>query len=298
MDDDSETQALRLYNGTNKLNKMNKLIALVLLVATFLFPVALNAQTDTTLDPEFGGRISVSVDKRITRGLHVSLEEEVRFDNNFGSLDRLQTTLGLNYKVNEFIKFGVGYALINGYSSTNQAFKNIRHRFMVDVKGTLKVANWNLSLKERLQLTHRTGDYNVYQNPANALMLKSRLKAKYRGFGAVQPYAYIELRNYLNAPVIEAAFDGTNYYTLDGYSETGEPGWFLKGFNGGYINRLRGSLGIDIKLDKRSTLNFYLLGDYCIDKEVDANAEGTKLKSYTKETSFRGWVGAGYEFAF
>lgn len=270
---------------------------IIILLGLFI-PVLASAQTDTTLDPEFGGRISVSVDKRITRGLHVSLEEEVRFDNNFGSLDRLQTTLGLNYKVNEFIKFGAGYALINGYGANSESFKNPRHRFMVDVKGTLRVADWNLSLKERLQLTHRTGDYNVYQNPANALMLKSRLMAKYRGFGAVEPYAYFELCNYLNAPVIEAAFDGSDYYTLDGYSETGEPGWFLKGFNGGYINRLRGSIGVDYKIDRRSTLNFYLLGDYCIDKEVDANAEGTKLKSYTKETSFRGWIGAGYEFAF
>jgi hypothetical protein len=35
-----------------------------------------------------------------------------------------------------------------------------------------------------------------------------------------------------------------------------------------------------------------------MDKQVDANAEGTKLKSYTKEIGFRGWIGAGYEFAF
>jgi hypothetical protein len=51
-------------------------------------------------------------------------------------------------------------------------------------------------------------------------------------------------------------------------------------------------------LDKRNTLNFYILCDYLMDKQVDANAEGTKLKSYTKETGFRGWIGAGYEFAF
>lgn len=71
---------------------------------------------------------------------------------------------------------------------------------------TLKYANWNFSLKERLQLTHRTGDYNIYQNPANALMLKSRLTAKFVGFRKVEPYAYFELRNYLNAPVIKAAY--------------------------------------------------------------------------------------------
>jgi hypothetical protein len=272
-------------------------IRIIILLGLFI-PVLASAQTDTALNPEFGGRISLSVDKKITRGLQVSLEEEVRFDNNFRSFDRLQTTVGLNYKVHPNIKLGLGYALINGYGANSESFKNPRHRLMADVTGTLHLGQWNLSLKERFQVTRRTGDYNIYQNPQNALTLKSRLKVQYKGFGAVLPYAYFELRNYLNAPVIEAAFDGSTYYTLDDYSETGEPGWFLKGFNGGYVNRLRGSLGIDIRLDKRSTLNFYLLGDYCIDKEVDANAEGTKLKSYTKETGFRGWIGAGYEFAF
>ena len=102
----------------------------------------------------------------------------------------------------------------------------------------------------------------------------------------------------MNAPVIEAAYDGSVYVSLDDFSEEGEAGWFLTGFNGGYVNRLRGALGAEVKLDKRNTLDFYLLGNYVMDKEVDANAEGTKLKSYTKETGFRGWIGAGYEFAF
>lgn len=270
----------------------------IIILLGLFFPVLATAQTDVAIDPEFGGRISFTLDKKIVRRLHVSLEEEVRFDNNFGAFDRLQSTLGLNYKIHPNIKIGAGYALINGYSSSSNAFKNARHRFMIDVKGTLKYGNWNLSLKERMQLTHRTGDYNVYQNPANALVLKSRLTAKYLGFGKVEPYAYFELRNYLNAPVINAAYDGINYGTVDGLVQEGEPGWFLGGFNGGYINRYRGSLGVDILLNRNSTLNFYLMGDYCIDKEVDANAEGTKLKSYTKETGFRGWIGAGYEFSF
>ncbi len=272
-------------------------VRIIILLGLF-FPVLATAQTDVTLAPEFGGRISLSLDKRITKGLHVSLEEEVRFDNNFGSLDRLQTTLALSYKVHPNIKLGLGYALINGYGASSESFKNPRHRLLADVTGTLHYGNWNFSLKERFQLTRRTGDFNVYQNPQNALTLKSRVKALYKGFGKVQPYAYFEVRNYLNAPVIEAAYDGNVYVTLDDYSEEGEAGWFLKGFKGGYVNRLRGSLGADIRLDKRNTLNFYILCDYLMEKQVDANAEGTKLKSYTKETGFRGWIGAGYEFAF
>ena len=247
----------------------------IIILLGLFFPMLATAQTDVALDPEFGGRISFTIDKKIVRRLHVSLEEEVRFDNNFGAFDRLQSTLSLNYKIHPNIKIGAGYALINGYSSSSNAFKNARHRFMIDVKGTLKYGNWNLSLKERMQLTHRTGDYNVYQNPANALMLKSRLTAKYL-----------------------AAYDGINYGTVDGLVQEGDPGWFLGGFNGSYINRYRGSLGVDILLNRSSTLNFYFMGDYCIDKEVDANAEGTILKSYTKETGFRVWLGAGYEFSF
>ena len=121
---------------------------------------------------------------------------------------------------------------------------------------------------------------------------------RYKSAGRVEPYAYFEVRNYLNAPVIEAAYDGMNYYTLDDHSEIGEPGWFLTGFNGCYVNRLRGSIGMDVRLTRRSTLDFYLLADYVMDKKVDANATGTRLKSYTRETGFRGWVGVGYEFAF
>ena len=263
-----------------------------------VLPMVAFAQTDVALDPEFGGRVSLRLDKRIVKGLHVSLEEEVRFDNNFGSLDRLQTTLALSYKVHPNIKLGLGYALINGYGSNSESFKNPRHRFMADVTGMLHFGNWNLSLKERFQVTCRTGDFNIYQTPQNALTLKSRLKAQYKGFGKVQPYAYFEVRNYLNAPVIAAAYDGNVYVTLNDYSEESETGWFLTGFNGGYVNRLRGSLGTDIRLDKRNTLNFYILCDYLMDKVVDANAEGTQLKSYTKETGFRAWIGAGYEFAF
>ncbi len=270
----------------------------VILIFGLFFPFWAFPQTDVALDPELGGRMSLSLDKKIVKGLHVSLEEEARFDNNFGSFDRLQTTVGINYKVHPNIKIGLGYALINGYGANSESFKNPRHRFMADAMGTLHLGNWNLSLKERFQVTRRTGDFNVYQNPQYALTLKSRIKAQYKGFGKVQPYACFEVRNYLNAPVIEAAYDGSVYATLDDYSEEGEAGWFLTGFKGGYINRLRGSLGVDVKLDKHNTLNFYFLGDYLMDKVVDANAEGTKLKTYTKETGFRGWIGAGYEFAF
>lgn len=276
---------------------MNNHSKLIILLALLSLTLAASAQTDDKQSPEVGARLSFALDKKIVKGLHISLDEQLRFDNNFKSFDRFHTTVAVKYKVHENVKLGLGYAMINSYSSLSASFKNMRHRIMADVTGTLKLGKWNLSLKERFQATFRTGDYNVYQNPACALTLKSRLMLKYKGFQKVEPYTYFEVRNYLNAPVISAAYDGSTYYTLEG-EESGDAGWFLTGFNGGYVNRYRGAIGIDIRIAKNHSLDFYFLGDYYTDKVVDANSDGTELKSYSREYGFMGNLGVAYTFSF
>lgn len=278
--------------------KMKKFFSVIIAAIFLSFDFqGLKAQTDVDLESEFGGRISVSVDKKLTRGLHLKLEEEIRMDNNFGSFDRFHTTIGLSYKVNDYLKLGLGYALINPYSSNNSAFKSSRHRLMLDATGSLRFGDWRLSLRERFQATYRTGDMNEYQNPRTALTLKSRLKVSYKGLRRLEPYAYVELRNTLNAPVINAIYDGTNYLTED-MSQSGEAGWFIEGWNGLYVNRVRGAIGFDYRLSKASSIDVSLMGDRVMDKVVDANAEGTKLKSYTRETGFIGWIVVGYNYSF
>ena len=255
------------------------------------------AQTDVALDPEFGGRLSLSVDKKLAKGLHVGLEEEIRLTDNFSSFGRFHTTLGITYKVLPYLKVGVGYAMINPYSSSDQAFKSSRHRVMLDATGGWRFGDWRLSLKERFQATVRTGEINEYQNPRTFLELKSRLKVAYKGFRSIEPYASAELRHRLNAPVIVANYDGT-YYLTDALSQNGEAGWFLDGFTGCCLNRLRGTLGMDYRMSKNSTLGVCLMADYAMDKVVDANASGTKLKSYTREKGFTGWLQVGYGYSF
>lgn len=56
--------------------------------------------------------------------------------------------------------------------------------------------------------------------------------------------------------------------------------------------------GADYRWDKHNTISFYVLADRVSDKVVDANAEGTKLKSYTRETGFIGQVGVAYTYSF
>lgn len=276
--------------------KTRTLVIFAIVLSVFGFP-SVKAQTDVDLDPEVGGRLSVSIDKKLARGLHISLEEEIRMDNNFGSFDRFHTTLGLSYKVNDYLKLGVGYAMINPYSSSDGAFKSSRHRLMLDATGSLRFGDWRLSLRERFQATYRSDDMNEYQNPRTALTLKSRLKLSYKGLRRLEPYAYVELRNTLNAPVISASYDGTNYLT-SALSQYGEAGWFIDSWTGMYVNRVRGSIGFEYRLSKASRIDISLLADRIVDKVVDANAEGTKLKSYTRETGFVGWINIGYSYSF
>lgn len=262
----------------------------------------LRAQTDVDLDSEFGARLSATIDKKLTRGLHLTLEEEVRIDNNFSSLERLHTTLGISYKVNEYLKVGAGYALINKWDSGNGTFKSARHRLMVDATGSLQLGDWRLSLKESFQATYRSGDMNEYQNPRTALTLKSRLKVQYKGFRRIEPYAYAELRNTLNAPAISATYnqstDTWGYYLNNVFYTEGDESWFLEGFSSVYINRLRLALGFEYRLDRRNYIDVSLMADRTLDYVVDANAEGTKLKAYTYEKGFIGWLSVNYRYAF
>ena len=255
------------------------------------------AQRDVAIDPNFGARLSVSVDKKLAKGLHLQVEEEIRLDDWGLSLDRLHTTLGLSYKVHPNIKLGIGYAMINPYSTVNSAFRSSRHRLMLDATGSIRFGDWRLSLKERFQATYRTGEMNEYQNPRTALTLKSRIKVSYKGFQRMEPYAYFELRNTLNAPVIKANYDGTNYLT-DAMSQVGEAGWFIDGWNGIYVNRLRSAIGFDYRIDKRNDIDVSIMADRIMDKVVDANSEGTKLKSYTRELYFVYWMTVGYKYSF
>ena len=264
-----------------------------------LLPLVAVGQTHSELPFEYGGRFELELDKKIAKGLHLSLSEELRLADNFTAFNRLHTTVAMSYKLGSNLRVGAGYALINPYNTTDKAFASSRHRVMVDATATFPLGDWQLSLKERFQSTYRTGEMNEYQNPRNALTLKSRLKVAYLGLGRIKPFAYVELRHMLNAPVIKANYNAaTNQYLTDEGTRTGEAGWFLDGFNGSYLNRLRGALGADYRIDKRNYIGVTVLADRVSDKEVDANAEGTKLKSYTQQTGFKTWLVCSYKYAF
>ena len=259
----------------------------VLLLLTVLLPAAVFAQgTKNALESDFGARLSVSVDKKIVKGLHVEVGGEMRLSDNFTSFGRYQFGLGLTYKINKVFKVGVGYEFIEKKNSSS-VWKP-RHRVYADASATLRAGDWRFIFKERFQYTHRDVG-NVYQSNPNLLELKSRFKVLYKGFASVTPYGYVEVRNVFNDPSCSATWSTASRAYAD---------YKFLGYRHAYINRVRGCLGAEWNITKQHSLDFYLLGDYCYDKNVDTNSSGTRLKSLTYDQTFRLAPCIAYRFSF
>lgn len=265
---------------------MNKRITLICILFAVIPSLSWAQGTDNDLETDFGARVSASVDKKITKGFHWSVDGEARMSDNLSDFGRYQVGTGLSYKVTPWLKVGAGYIYIQKKNSSDEW--KARHRVYGDATLSYKTGNWRFALKERVQLTHKDVG-NAYQSTPNSVMLKSRFKVSYKASKVLTPYGYVELRNVFNDPACSATWSTTSQaysdYVFNGYTDT-------------YFNRYRGSIGLEWKLNKRNSLDFFVLGDYCYDKDIDTNAKGTKLKSLTYDRAFNTAIGIGYQFSF
>lgn len=134
----------------------------------FLFSITvLFARAD-----DFGLWTGLSASQNLgVRGLSAEAGLGFRADNSLKSVNRWSGSLGLNYSPIHHLKFGVGYTYIyaykqgerkehyrdsnnqwNGYNYSHPYWRS-KNRFNVDVKGDIDVGRFNISLRERYQLT-------------------------------------------------------------------------------------------------------------------------------------------------
>lgn len=280
---------------------MKKLVLMLALLA----PVAAFGQVTV------GGRASVGVDYKISKGLHAEAEVEVRAADSFAGLGSTRTTLGLTYKPLSFLKVGIGYTNINPFKTNKElssgsfytGFWYPRHRLYADMSGTLKAGDFRFSLRERLQFTHNTADsLNIYQSTRNALALKSRLGVKYKGFRHVTPALSVELRHALNDPwgTVSGSAKTTGNTKREYYD------YIHTGYTHAYLNRVRVNLGAQIDFNKHHSLEPYVMYDYNRVYEIDTNGmknwEEDGVRLFTDGT---GWAygsnlifGLKYVFSF
>lgn len=281
---------------------MKKKFLTILTLMAALFAVPFSAHADEDDSDSFGVRLSGEADYKIMKGMHVNVSEELRFLGGTHLLDRSYTQVGFSYKFCDYLKAGVSYTAIAVHKSetTMPDTEEItthwiewRHRVSGDIMASFKTGQWKFSLRERVQGTYKMRDLNNYQQPQMSWVLRSRLKVAYE-FRTVplEPYAYFEPRLLLNGSKWSEESLGTDFKNAE----------FL-GHKDVYVNRYRGAAGLEWKLNRRNSLDFYLLYDNLYDKEIDAKKEGSKkgvmLKApVTGYSSNRVSVGVAYKFSF
>ncbi len=270
---------------------MKRIIKTLTLIALLCVakPVAAIETHDST---SFATRYSAKVDYKIRKGLHVFVSEELRFEESM-RFERSMSEVGLSYKLTDYLKAAVSYTAIGAYDSETDKVDDWRHRFTGELTGSFKIGQWKFSLRESVQGTYKASEVNNYQRPQTKWVLRSRLKASY-GFRTVpiKTYAYIEPRLFFNGAKWSEEATGDQF----GFAE------FI-GHKDMYVDRLRGAIGLEWKLNSRHAIDIYGLYDYITDKEIDARKEGS-LKGVvlkdpiTVDKIHKISVGIGYTFDF
>lgn len=250
---------------------MKKILLIVALLAVGLSAVA---------QDQFGTRYSAGINYKVFKGFHLTASEEVRLGSDF-SFDRSYSNLGVSYKINDYLKTALDYDAIAVNKTSGLDW---RHRVSLGVSESLSWNEFKFSLKETFQATYRVKDINTLQNPRTKLVFKTRAKVSYKPFHSrFTPYAQAELKLVLN---------GANWVTENGSTYT------FDGHNDLYVNRIRFQGGTQYNFDKQNALEFFLLYDYLIDKDIDASRSKGTLKSITiTQYPFFG-LGLGYTFSF
>lgn len=266
------------------------------LMALAAIPVLARAQgTEVDEGSDIRARVSAEIDKKLVKGFHLQAGAEGRFKDNLQGFNDFRLSGGATYKFAPWLKGGVGYTFIGDMNK--KSVLQYRHRVHADLTGSVRLGDWRFAVRERIQLTHKTEDINVYQEARNALALKSRLKVSWKGSKTLEPYVYTELRHALNDP----SFSATYNKATSSYSNVS----FL-GYDDSYCNRFRASAGLVWRVSKQNDIEFYGLWDRYRNKDIDTDREGSPtwlteglvLKSLTYKTGMYWTVGVAYRYSF
>ena len=188
---------------------IKRLIQLGLSAILLSIPLGVVAQ-------DFGLDVNVGVKKKIVKGLNISAAFELRTQDKSSEIERIDAGIEIGYKPIKYFKIGTGYDFIDKYKPKHETDSGSiidnswspRHRVHVDVAGIMPVENFEISLRERYQFTHRSEssakrwnsagvaqDDKIYESQ-NEHILRSRVLAQYNIKPIeLAPYFSIEMYN-------------------------------------------------------------------------------------------------------
>jgi opacity protein-like surface antigen len=169
-----------------------------LLVSFFLLSgsMAIKAQ-----DTDFGIWYEVSGDYKIVKGLRFDLETSIRTDKNASNIKTFYLEPGLRYKFNDYFAAGIYYRFIEQDETIDKSEGiyelHPRHRWFIQLKGSLPVNRFTLSARYRFQEQFKT----YIKNPEDEIPQWShrfRLDLEYDIKGIpLTPYVNVEMHSLL-----------------------------------------------------------------------------------------------------
>ena len=247
---------------------------IIIVVLALVASVAhLNAQSQS------GMILGIEAEKKVNKKVGVGIEADFRTRNNFKTAERWSVGLNANYKPTKWLKADAGYSFLN----TNYAEKisgegsklkwrpsywGGRHRLHLSLTADHKVwSNLRLSLRERWQYTYRpeqavdrwkidktlqtkTLDSNYFREGKGKHQLRSRLQLEWdKKRAMLTPFANVEFYNSLS------------------------------------IEKIRYTVGTDMKLGKQHSLGVYYRFQDVVNEDEDSDPD-------------MHYLGLGYKFKF
>ena len=263
------------------MNVMRRLFFQLLALSLFLlFPFShCRAQSESGLVA--GAELSKKIDRRWS----LDVEADLRTRNDFKTMDRWGLGLGVDYKFSKWLKADAGYSLLD-YNMREKAehytsekgnakihwrpsYWGVKHRFHVSLTGSHKLSNGlKFSLRERWQYTYRPEKavtrWTFREDVSNQDM---RLDDDYVRTGKGKN----QLRSRLEVEWDKKRALLTPYASMELY-------------NSWAIEKIRYTVGTDIRLNKKNTLSVYYRFQ---------NMKNVDDEDYDPDMHF---IGLGYKF--
>ncbi len=146
---------------------------------------------------DWGLWTDVGVEAKLSRKWAVGIGGQYRWKENISLTDQIRGSADVNYRLNKYVKLGVGYELIADKKKKKDIFV-YRNRFMVQATGSYKYARFTASWRPRLQTTvlsdSELGDKAGTDNYRWVLRNRFGLKYNIRHV-PLNPYANFEIYN-------------------------------------------------------------------------------------------------------
>ena len=230
---------------------------------------------DKISDSDIQSRWRVALEIPLSKTLDLTISEQLRTKNSFENLDKMLTSLSLDYSPWRHVGFEGEYVFVNVNESSDW---KIKHRINLGVIGKLSVGRFNLSLRERVRFVVRSYPTDKYLTPDPFVTLRTRLKADYSNKSRWKPYAYVELYTTLNAPA------AVNNRLTDAVERDN------------YINRLRLCVGSTMKINNHNSMDFYYMTHFNRSFGAKYDDASGALASRTLKRVTAHVIGVDYKF--